>query len=570
MANYLNGDDIKKYYDYYSMQAIVEPNIFQTILCYGGRKNKIVVSESKVIRGICRVLRIRSGKYSVIVKDVENYYAMMDALDVLNKKNVAVYFYNRIGMKKKGFKYSSSAQKRIENEISFVKMVDDYSTYFDDLKELFGEKFSIDYVKKIQDIPQIIRKGNTYCHEDHVSKYVNVVDGKRITTPKNNGASHKIHIYGRCGAFGYAVEDKDNFPNQLQLLLTDNHESYTIVNHALWGSEDQHILNNFFYDITSFSEGDVVLFYMFHFDKTIMHRYIDRGMQYKDITDEWHKYQEAAWCFYDKPGHMNTVGYKHVAEIIYKDLKKNNFAKLAHPLQRDINAKYLNNYLKNNGNISFENEVDNYISSIYQMRPELKNNKSKTGAIVMNCNPFTLGHRYLVEYASKQVDKLIVFVVEEDKSYFKFEDRFKMVNLGTADIANVIVVPSGKFIISTLTFPEYFLKDYVKEKNFDLSQDLDTFCRFIAAPLNISYRFAGEEPFDPVTKNYNENMASILPRYGMQFVEIPRKKVESSDEVINATKVRGLIEKGNMDLVEKYLPQTTIDIIKEKYEKLPN
>ena len=33
------------------------------------------------------------------------------------------------------------------------------------------------------------------------------------------------------------------------------------------------------------------------------------------------------------------------------------------------------------------------------------------GAIVMNCNPFTMGHRYLIETAASQVDRLYVFVL---------------------------------------------------------------------------------------------------------------------------------------------------------------
>lgn len=76
----------------------------------------------------------------------------------------------------------------------------------------------------------------------------------------------------------------------------------------------------------------------------------------------------------------------------------------------------------------------------------------------MNCNPFTLGHRYLIEEACSQVDILYVFVVEEDKSYFKFEDRIEMVRQGTKDLKQVQVLPSGKYIISKETFAQYFKK----------------------------------------------------------------------------------------------------------------
>ena len=154
--------------------------------------------------------------------------------------------------------------------------------------------------------------------------------------------------------------------------------------------------------------------------------------------------------------------------------------------------------------------------------------------------------------------------MQEDKSFFKFEDRLDMVKQGTADLKNVVVISSGKFIISSLTFPEYFMKDYVKEKNFDVSRDVETFCKYIAPPLSIKKRFAGEEPFDPVTMNYNENMLRILPKYGIVFCEIPRLAIDGK-RVINATEVRRLLKERNFERIEEYVPKTTLSILKEKY-----
>ena len=139
-----------------------------------------------------------------------------------------------------------------------------------------------------------------------------------------------------------------------------------------------------------------------------------------------------------------------------------------------------------------------------------------------------------------------------------------MVRAGTADLDNVVVVPSGKFIISAYTFPEYFMKDYVKEKNFDVSMDVTTFCRYIAPPLRIKTRFAGEEPFDPVTRNYNENMARILPEYGMTFTEVTRLAIDR-ERVINATRVRELLKSGAYDGLREYVPESTFRVLMEKY-----
>ena len=108
------------------------------------------------------------------------------------------------------------------------------------------------------------------------------------------------------------------------------------------------------------------------------------------------------------------------------------------------------------------------------------------------------------------------------------------------------------------------MKDYVKEKNFDVSMDVETFCKHIAPPLKITKRFAGEEPLDPVTLNYNENMRRILPRYGMEFCEIPRMALDEK-RVINATEVRRLLKERNFDAIKEYVPDSTIIILQKKY-----
>ena len=86
---------------------------------------------------------------------------------------------------------------------------------------------------------------------------------------------------------------------------------------------------------------------------------------------------------------------------------------------------------------------------------------------------------------------MFVFVLEEDKSFFKFVDRFEMVKRGTSDLENVIVLPSREFMISAMTFPEYFMKDYTQTKEIDVTQDLSIFGEYIAPKLNITVRFAG-------------------------------------------------------------------------------
>lgn len=210
--------------------------------------------------------------------------------------------------------------------------------------------------------------------------------------------------------------------------------------------------------------------------------------------------------------------------------------------------------------------IDSRESIRYEIEKWLSNQKKyvcmdakKVGSIVMNCNPFTLGHRYLIEQALHKVDIIYIFVVEEDKSYFSFEDRIKMVKIGTRDLDNVIVIPSGKYILSAATLPGYFEKEDNEEVEFDAVNDLELFCKYIAPFFNINIRFAGEEPIDIVTNKYNETMKAILPEYGMDFVEIQRKSLRG--EVISASRVRKYIKNHEYEKIKQLVMPQVYDYL---------
>lgn len=564
----IQKQSVDRYCNQLGLTPIYIESIFHLFrLCKCVHRAAIVISPYRCVRGVAgRFLNKRVADSVGLAKEARLYYAEVDALTLLAQKNIPVYFYNRIGIEKSGFIYSSTAQRRMNKGLNFPKLYENIESFADDLKELFGDLYSREYVEEIGKIPQVIQKGSVYCHEDKYSKYVNVVEGKRITCYQPSNSFRTLHIYGRCGAFGYAVEDKDTLPSQIQKLLVERGiGDIRVVNHGLWGGSDEYIDHNFIEESVGMMEGDIVLFYRMHIDKNLLKEWENKGVWYKEITHEWHQFSESKWCFYDKPGHMNSIGYRITAKLIVDDLIAHSFtAKPVAPvLFTDFKSENLTAYLKDAQVNTFTAEIKTYTDNILKKHP-LSDHQNNNGSIVMNCNPFTFGHRYLIELAAKNVDLLFIFVVEEDKSFFKYQDRFEMIRKGTSDIPNVIVVPSGKFIISSFTFPEYFMKDYVKEKNFDVSMDVETFCKYIAPPLCIKKRFAGEEPFDPVTKNYNENMARILPSYGMEFCEIPRFSIEPT-KVISATEVRKLLKENNLEEIKKYVPESTMSVLSEKY-----
>lgn len=509
--------------------------------------------------------KIEYVKENYITK--RQYLALKEGFEKLNANGISCFFYKRIG-KKDDFQYSDRATDRMNQGISYLKMLEDPDKYEEDLKELYGDKYSKEYVMSLSKITQVVLKGNYYAHEDIKSAYINVLGGYRITVGIPQTYNRTIHIYGRCGVFGYAVEDADNMPSQLQYMLNNvGPEAIRVINHGMWGGSDKKILHNFLHDIQHMKKGDIVIFYQAPLKERWMKEYVKNGLHYEDFTDEFHKAEDAKYCFFDRPGHMNATGYKIVAKLIYNSLEKHNFGNNDgnYVVKKNTCTGNLDAYLSEYIDKKFYKDLNQYIKDVKgQYSIDIVN--KKCGAIVMNCNPFTLGHRYLIECAVKQVDILYIFVVEENKSFFEFEDRLEMVRQGTKDLKNVIVVPSGKFMISALTFPEYFMKDYVKEKDFDVSADLDIFGRNIAPAFNISVRFAGEEPLDVVTANYNKYMGVMLPMYGIEFCEIPRLK-DNNCRVINATYIRKLLNDGNYGEILKYVPESTYTILQQKYMK---
>ena len=179
-----------------------------------------------------------------------------------------------------------------------------------------------------------------------------------------------------------------------------------------------------------------------------------------------------------------------------------------------------------------------------------------TGAIVMNANPFTLGHQYLVETAAKRCDTLHLFLLSEDASLVPFAVRKQLVRAGIAHLDNVVLHDSGPYIISNATFPSYFLKDDTAVIRGHAKLDLAIFVR-IAHAIGATVRFVGEEPTSQVTGLYNEIMAAELPEQGIECVIIPRK--QAMGKAISASTVRAALQKEDWQTLEALVPRTTLD-----------
>ena len=181
------------------------------------------------------------------------------------------------------------------------------------------------------------------------------------------------------------------------------------------------------------------------------------------------------------------------------------------------------------------------------------------GAIVMNCNPFTLGHRSLVEYAHNYCDEVIIFAVQEDRSIFPFSDRFSLIKQGVHDMKGVEVISGGDFIISNATFPTYFIKG-TDELAAQTKLDATVFATRIAPALNITVRFVGEEPTDKTTLAYNNAMREVFAQNGIELKEIPRE--QKGNQIVSASSVRKALSEDDWETVYRMVPKTTLIYLK--------
>lgn len=402
-------------------------------------------------------------------------------------------------------------------------------------REFFDDLYSEEYANEILEIPFAVENnGGILCLKDCRSRYYNVANGERQTTGQPENYERSIYFFGRCYIYGHWVEDKNTIESFLQQRLCSNGKAVRVVNCGDPGMGRRH---GYLVRImtTELKKGDIIV--IGSPPEGI------EGVTYLDLNKTLEKNKVDARYLIDSSVHCNHKVNELYADAIYEALKPV-FSERAG--EQGTRIKRDNNFIR----LLY---LDRYFTGFHFY------DHKKIGSIVMNCNPFTYGHRFLIEQALKEVDFLIIFVVEEDLSVFSFAERFAMIRGGGKDLNNVMVVPSGPFILSQMSFPEYFIKETSEDIVEHTKQDITTFAEKIAPQLGIRYRFVGEEPEDSVTNQYNLAMKTILPQYGIELIEIPRKTVNG--KYISASLVRQYMEENDRDKLVELLPETTRRLI---------
>lgn len=398
----------------------------------------------------------------------------------------------------------------LENKVTFEVILQNLHQHVFTLHQYFDEA----EIAEVLSIPKSYFDSNGVRRfEDRHGKHINISGGHRETAYQPDQFQRTIFLFGGCTVFGIGSDDSRTVASYLQMQCNENTPEAGIVvqnyGYCLGGTEATTDEYSKILEHLPVKQGDVVIYFTPAFSD-------NEGFPCIDLTEMAEKPRD--YDVFIDTIHYSPDGNRLIAEKLFDGLLTMGVLGPFDHAKTPPAQETQNNYGFDREGVKELTEYKKLLTDWYQETFSLT-----IGSVVMNCNPFTLGHRYLIEKALEQCDYLIIFVVQEDQSDFPFEDRMKLVGEGVQDLKNVAVLPSGRFVLSSLTFSEYFNKSELQDRTIDTSLDVTVFAREIAPCLHITKRFAGEEPFDTVTRQYNETMRRILPEYGIEFVEFPRK-----------------------------------------------
>ena len=529
-------------------------NIFKKIPFVLKNKERVPLSDSEETKVIVSLMQILSERFAN-----ENVtFVVVESIDIKKLK--------QLSHSEKALEQIKFGSNGINNRVDWLR---NSPAHFG---SLYGDlpQYSKKYIRNIFTPIQCFFSKRGRQNVDYKSPYVNISGGIRHTTDQPRKYLNSIFFVGGSSVFGMGCEDKHTLPSSLQWLINQStflREHFSVFNLGVRG---QSLLLDFYkiFNLKT-TPGDIVILQGVKSTLTqqLTHLQTDKFLL---ISPDFNNREKSDDVFFDS-GHIIYKGHYLLAEKIYtglfsprasvepsKELRENTQHISKADKRKALNTLELKcGNIKTATNIDLHPEIRTYLKEIKPLAPSF----GTVGATVVNCNPFTLGHKHFIKQAASQVDSLFVFVVEEDASYFDFKTRYKLVTEGVKGINNITVVRSGKFIMSSITYPEYFSKAKSETKTIaSAALDLDIFGEYIAPILNISIRFIGSEDDCAITKQHNVQMQNILPTYGIKVEEMKRFKHNSQN--ISASLVRKYIERGLLEETKEWVPVSTFDVIK--------
>lgn len=501
-----------------------------------------------------------------LINDCINYDQMLSFIqNYIASKGAKVAFINVVNKGKNLKNKSESEIQLINNQDMYVKDRPSWSKGLiapEYIQNLYGHDNS--YISKVYESSRPVLKSTKVVLKDLDNGVSSVKNGCRVTHGQPFKTRNRLLVFGSSTTYGLGSSDGFTISSVIQEKLNMKFGNIKVENHGVLGMNFLLAINNIMQ--TEIKPGDIVV--LFDFDEF-------RDVSYTGIHKiDLNKIERNDDFFIDLTKHQchfSPRGNKVIGDLIFNDVlveligrdMKNSidvFSDSDEKIRSVLdNFKY---FLYKQTAKTFENcEMKSYLSLLESHVPDAE---LKVGSVAVNCNPITKGHLHLLEHASRSVDKLFIFVIEEDKSFFKFEDRLHLVAESTKHLENVTVLRGGKFICTELTYPDYFDKDTTEAKA-DASMEAWFFCEYIAKTLNITKIFLGDEPKCMITKQYNEKMQELLPEYGIEVDIIDR--IATNGDVISASKVRKLLEVGDFDGIAQIVPEPTLLFLQENYGK---
>ena len=367
---------------------------------------------------------------------------------------------------------------------------------------------------------------------DIESPYINIKRGERRTVAQPEDYTRTIFFYGPCLVIGSYVGDEYTIESYLQKMINDAGYKVRVVNCGCWGGNVSCVSRMV---STLISEGDIIVALLEDLDLSHM------GFDRLDLWEALEKHNVPSEWMLDMPYHVNH----HVNEIYAREL----FEKIFDEDYEDKAEKTA--FITQDLNV-----IDKFFIKKYFYGMDL-DCYGTVACSVTNGNPFTNGHRYLIETAASQTDHVYLLSVQENSSIFSYGERYAMAYEAVKDLENVTIVPSGLFLGNMTIFPAYYAKIYMGDTREQAIAHVECYAS-VARMLKVTHRYIGEEPVDIISNEINLACREVLPKYGIETVILKRK--EENGKMITGTMVRELAEADDPE-IEKYVPETTADII---------
>ncbi len=371
--------------------------------------------------------------------------------------------------------------------------------------------------------------------KDIKSELVNVEHGERATVDQPDDYERCIYFFGQCLIIGAYVDDAHTIESYLQAMVNEAGYKARIVNCGCWGNAIQSVVRML---ATPLREGDIVV--MLSEDPDVD----TTNLKTVDLWQTLEKNGAPSQWMLDIPFHANH----HVSELCAKAL-----------FDVIFDSRYKDKPRSTEVITQGFDIVDQFFTQNYFHGQDLRR-FNRVACCVFNGNPFTNGHKYLIETASKAVDHVYLLSLRENCSMFSFNERYAMAVDATSNLPNVTVVPDSLSVADATNFPAYFIKVYEGDAEEQIERHVEMYAA-IAKPLHTTHRYVGEEAHDLVANGINEACKRILPRYGIKTVVVKRKEDDSG--VITGSCVRELAANNNPRL-DSLVPKATANIIRCK------